>query len=77
MQISNINTKGCSGTIVELAEFGIKVLCGVTIGITFVLIVNIVLVQYLIILIRKEMAMYNSKKTYNELEESESLSYVT
>jgi hypothetical protein len=67
-----IHTEGCAKAIDRVSQLGILILSGILIGVNLILIINIVLVQYLITSIRSEQALYNAKKSYVELDESDS-----
>jgi hypothetical protein len=63
--LTNINTNGCSDAVAEIAELAINVLCGILIGITIILAINLILVELLIYTIKKEMALFNAKLLEN------------
>lgn len=75
---STIYTSGCAKAIFQIAEYAVKLIASILIGVTIVLLINIILVQYLTILIRKEMALYNAKKLYSQLndDDEESAGYL-
>ncbi|CAF0744530.1 unnamed protein product [Brachionus calyciflorus] len=71
--VSNINTMGCRQAIITLAQYGVKILSSCLVGITIILAITIVLVQYLLILIRKEQALYNAKNRYSTLDNDDEI----
>lgn len=73
-KLSNINTSGCSGVIIDKASYGIGVLSGCCIGLSVLLAINVMLVYSLVMLITRERALYNAKyrsnSEYQKLEEA-------
>lgn len=59
--LTNIHQKGCSSVIVEKSAYGITVMASVIIGCAILIAINIVLVQWLVMLIQREKALYNAK----------------
>lgn len=59
--IQNIHYSGCSNEIIDAASFGISVVSGCCIGLSVIMAINVALVQWLIILVNKEKALYNAK----------------
>lgn len=57
---TNINPSGCSNVIIETAAYAISVTAGCSIGFTVFFIINLGLVQWLILLVQKEKALFNT-----------------
>lgn len=68
-KLTNIYENGCSDIIINYASYGISVTAGCSIAFCIFLIINIGLVNWLIMLIQKEKALYNAIN-YTELDDA-------
>jgi hypothetical protein len=82
--ITNINSNGCRQAIIEIAQYGVKILSSCLVGLTIIFSITVILVQFLMILVRKEQALYNAKNAkinkngqYTELDnDDEALDFI-
>ncbi|RNA09950.1 Structural maintenance of chromosomes 3 [Brachionus plicatilis] len=63
-KLTRINTEGCRQAIISLAQLGINALSGGLVGVSLILGATVIMAQYLLILIRKEKALFNAKNRY-------------
>jgi len=60
-KLVNIHQSGCSSVIINTAAYAINVMSAICISVTIFLAINVALIQWLIMLIHKEQALYNAK----------------